>query len=68
MPLVWDYFLFTPDKTGPYRAVITLHNGETIYRNLPAVQEQGYVLRVTEEGGGNVQAVVTSSIAGDREV
>lgn len=62
------HFLFTPDKTGPYRAVITLHNGETIYRNLPAVQEQGYVLRVTEEGGGNVQAVVTSSIAGDREV
>lgn len=62
------HFLFTPATTGSYRALITLHNGETLYRNLPAVQEQGYVLRVQDDGSGNVQAVVSSSVAGDREV
>ncbi|SHK06314.1 MG2 domain-containing protein [Hymenobacter psychrotolerans] len=41
-------FLLTPAVGGasPYTAVLTLSQGPTITRRLPAVQEQGYVLRL----------------------
>ncbi len=54
-------FVFTPSSSGTYRAAINLPNGETIYRDLPAVQEQGYVLRVQEDGSGNVRATVNAT-------
>ncbi len=54
-------FVFTPAATGVYRAMINLPNGETIYRDLPGVSEQGYVLRVEDDGSGNVRATVSGA-------
>src|SRR5688572_27056142 len=48
-------FVFTPAATGVHRAMINLPDGETIYRDLPGVSEQGYVLRVEDDGSGNVR-------------
>jgi len=53
-------FLFTPAAAIVYKAIINLPNGESVYRDLPAVQEQGYVLRVQEDGSGNVVAKVNA--------
>lgn len=53
-------FLFTPTAAIVYKAIINLPNGESVYRDLPAVQEQGYVLRVQEDGSGNVVAKVNA--------
>lgn len=61
-------FQFTPSSAGVYKTTITLPNGETVYRDLPAVQEQGYVLRVQDDGSGNIRATVQASFTQAQDV
>jgi hypothetical protein len=60
-------FVFTPTSTGTYKTMIVLPNGETVYRDLPAVQEHGLVLRVQHDGG-NVRATVNASTTQAQDV
>lgn len=63
-------FSFTPAKAGAaYRAVIKLTNQQTITQNLPAVREQGYVLRLEEASPEQLRVVVQAqgpALAGER--
>lgn len=55
-------FRFTPQRNTLYKAVLLLKNGERVIKNLPAVQEAGYVLQVQEAAsGGSLQIDVQSS-------
>ncbi|UOQ73109.1 hypothetical protein [Hymenobacter cellulosilyticus] len=55
-------FSFTPMAAGSaYRAVIRLRSGQTITSPLPAVREQGYVLRLEEAGPEQLRVVVQTS-------
>ncbi|MBO0359218.1 hypothetical protein J0X19_14750 [Hymenobacter sp. BT186] len=52
-------FSFTPTKAGAaYRAVLKLANQQTVTYNLPAVQEQGYVLRLEDTNTEQLRVVV----------
>lgn len=52
-------FLFTPTKAGAvYRAVLKLANQQTVTYSLPAVQEQGYVLRLEEADADHLRITV----------
>jgi hypothetical protein len=61
-------FLFKPSAAGIYKAIINLPNGEAVYRDLPTVEEQGYVLRVREDGSGNVTATVNTAYSQSQDV
>lgn len=61
-------FVFTPAATGIYKTMIELPNGETVYRDLPAVEEHGLILRVQEDGVGAVRATVTASSTQPQDV
>ena len=52
-------FSFTPGKAGAaYRAVIKLPTQQTITQALPAVREQGYVLRLEDADHAQLRVVV----------
>lgn len=61
-------FLFKPSAAGIYKAIINLPNGEAVYRDLPTVEEQGYVLRVQQDGSGNVRATVNAVYSQSQDV
>jgi hypothetical protein len=54
-------FVFKPTESL-YKAMVVLPNGETIYRDLPRVEDYGYVLQVQEDGSGNVRAMVSCNL------
>lgn len=61
-------FSFTPSAAGIYKTNITLPNGETVYRDLPTVEEQGFVMRVQDDGAGKVEATVKSTYTQSQDV
>ena len=55
-------FTLTPAQAGAaYTATIRLNNGKTLLVPLPAVREQGYVLRLEEAGPDQLRLVVRTS-------
>ncbi|MGV3589462.1 MAG: hypothetical protein ACO1OF_20815 [Adhaeribacter sp.] len=57
-------FSFTPAAQTQYQAVIRLPNGRTFTRNLPAVQEQGYVMHLDDSSPENLKITVQASQTG----
>lgn len=57
-------FTLTPAQAGSgYTAVLRFANRPSIVQKLPAVQAQGYVLRVEEKGQGQLSVAVASNVA-----
>lgn len=57
------HFLFTPAANSTYKAVIKTGNGNPVIKDLPAINNQGYVMALTESGSGQLQVTVSSNTA-----
>jgi hypothetical protein len=58
-------FSFTPDAANTYKAVIKVGSGAAVVKNIPAIDQQGYVMQLTDNGSGQLQITVTSNIKVD---
>jgi len=58
------HFVVTPAPNTTYRVVIRDTNGRTTVRPLPAVQEQGYTMRLEDAGGDQLRVTVSTNVAG----
>ena len=54
------HFLFKPDNHNTYRAIIKI-NGKTIEKDLPAINENGYVMNVKDNGSGQLTITVNTN-------
>ena len=52
------FFLFTPDKTKQYRAVIKPADSKSITQSLPPVRDNGFVMSVSDAGTGTISVSV----------
>jgi len=53
------HFTLKPDINAGYRAVINI-GGKTIQKQLPRINSSGYVINLTDNGSGQLQATVSS--------
>ncbi|WP_184547737.1 hypothetical protein [Mucilaginibacter sp. FT3.2] len=56
-------FILTPAANSTYKAVIKAANGNTIIKELPAVNNQGYVMQL-KDNGADLSVTVTSTTGG----
>lgn len=56
-------FLLTPTADNTYKAVIKIGNDAPIVKNIPAVNSQGYVMKLKDNGSGQIQVTVNSTSA-----
>ena len=56
------HFAFTPTAGNAYKAVIRVANGSPIIKDIPAVNTQGYVMTLTDNGSGQLQISVKSNV------
>jgi hypothetical protein len=61
-------FLFTPSPSQQYKAVVKLTNGEILMKELPAVFENGYVMRLSEEDKGHLKITVTTNLSNTNQL
>jgi hypothetical protein len=54
-------FSFTPDAANTYKAVIRVGNAAPVTRGLPAIDKQGFVMQLTDNGSGQLQISVNSN-------
>jgi hypothetical protein len=54
-------FSFTPAQGGAYRAVIVIGANPPITKDLPQVNNQGYVMSITDNGSGQVDVTVKNN-------
>jgi hypothetical protein len=54
-------FSFTPAVNTNYRAIIKAGNGRDVIKELPAIQEQGYVMLATEVDNNKIEISVKSN-------
>lgn len=54
-------FSFTPIAGNTYKAIINIGNNAPIVKTLPEVSNQGYVLKLTDNGSGQLDVTVTSN-------
>ncbi len=54
-------FLFTPAANNTYKAVVKINNDAPIIKNLPEVNSQGYVMKLTDKGSDQLDVAVTST-------
>ncbi|MFI5136480.1 MAG: MG2 domain-containing protein [Sphingobacteriales bacterium] len=53
-------FLFTPDKNDNYKTIIKIADNAPITKELPAINAQGYVIRLTETANGQLDIMVSA--------
>jgi len=53
------HFTIKPDINAGYRAVINI-GGKTIQKQLPGINNSGYTINLTDNGGGQLRATVNS--------
>ncbi|CCH51341.1 hypothetical protein BN8_00259 [Fibrisoma limi BUZ 3] len=58
------HFMVTPEPNTTYRVVITDEKGRAVVRPLPAVQAQGYTMRLEETGGDQLKVTVSTNVVG----
>ena len=56
-------FMFTPAANTNYRAIVILDNGKTVFKELPAIRDQGYVMRATDIDANKIEVLVKSNLA-----
>ncbi|GAB3689361.1 Plug domain-containing protein [Spirosoma flavus] len=61
-------FTFTPSEAASYRAVVQDAQGRSFTRPLPAVQPQGYVMRLEEDGPDKLKITVKTNLSGIQQV
>jgi len=54
-------FMLKPKATGTYRAVVSVAGGKEYIYSLPEIQEQGYVMRVTDSTSNVVKVSVLTN-------
>ena len=57
------HFTFKPDNHNTYRAVIKIA-GKTIQKDLPAINDNGYVMSVKDNGSGSLAVTINSTLPG----
>jgi len=55
------HFSFTPAANIRYKAVIKLGSGSPVTKDLPAVNNQGYVMQLADNGSNQLQVTVNSN-------
>lgn len=55
------HFSFTPMPNNTYKAVVMNDNNQMVNADLPAIQPQGYVMKVTDNGPGQLLVTVNSN-------
>ncbi len=56
------HFAFTPVAGSTYKAVVRVANGSPVLKNFPAVNNQGYVMGLTDNGSGQLQISVKANV------
>ena len=59
------YFTFTPPDTRLYKTYVTTASGSTIVKDLPAAMEEGYAMKLSKAGRGQVEVTVYSRNTGN---
>jgi hypothetical protein len=54
-------FSFTPDAANTYKAVIKVGSAAPVTRDLPAINKQGFVMQLTDDGSGQLQVNVNTN-------
>jgi len=54
-------FVFTPIVNSAYRAVIKAVKGTVVVKDMPAINDQGYVMQLKDDGGAQLQVTVNST-------
>ncbi|MFI5160885.1 MAG: hypothetical protein ACHQHN_06385 [Sphingobacteriales bacterium] len=54
-------FSFTPDAANTYKAVIKVGNNAAVTKPIPAIDQQGYVMQLADNGSGQLQVTVTTN-------
>ncbi len=63
------HFSFTPAVNSTYKAVIRAEKGNPVIKELPAVNSQGYVMQLADNGSGQLQVTVNSNaVSSDGQV
>jgi len=57
-------FSFTPAANSTYKAVIKINGSAPVIKDLPEIAAQGYVMKVTDDGPGQLDVTVNSSNTG----
>ncbi|MBD0288602.1 MAG: hypothetical protein ICV79_24745 [Flavisolibacter sp.] len=58
-------FAFTPQNNATYKAVLHIADGRLLTKELPPVQEQGYVLQVSDAEDGNTVHITAQTTTGE---
>jgi hypothetical protein len=58
-------FSFTPDAANTYKAVIKVGNSAAVVKDIPAIDQTGYVMQLTDNGSGPLQVTVTTNTKSD---
>ncbi len=58
-------FSFTPASNNTYRAVAKIGSSAPVSKDLPAINTQGYVMHLTDDGGANLSIEVRSTNPGE---
>lgn len=56
-------FTFTPAANSTYKAVVRAANDVPVIKELPAINNQGYVMQLTDNGSGQLDVTVNSNVA-----
>jgi hypothetical protein len=54
-------FMFTPAANNTYKAIIKTGYGNPITKDMPAINNQGYVMQLKDSGGPRLEVTVTST-------
>jgi hypothetical protein len=54
-------FSFTPAANNTYKAVVIIGNNPPVIKNLPEINSQGYAMKLTDNGAGQLEVTVNSS-------
>ncbi len=55
-------FSFTPAANTAYKVIVKTDGGAAVTRELPAVNAQGYVMSLADDGSGHLQVTVNSNV------
>ncbi|MDB4904805.1 MAG: hypothetical protein JWQ63_4086 [Mucilaginibacter sp.] len=54
-------FSFTPASNNTYKAIIKIGNNNPITKDLPEINKQGYVMKLTDDGSGHLDITIKSN-------
>lgn len=61
-------FLFTPQPQLAYSALLFLSDGTVVKKELPSIDEQGYVMKLKDDGPDRLRITVVTNVAGYSEL